>query len=84
MGPRRFPDLPAPDDVRMKGFRGRAEVEAVQRMVDQVSTPLATEIVPVMDCAGRVLTEEVDAPVDIPGFDRAAMDGFALKGEETF
>ncbi len=84
MAPRRFPDLPVPDDVRMKGFRGRAEVAAVQRMVDQVSTPLAGETVPVMDCAGRVLVEEVDAPVDIPGFDRAAMDGFALKGEETF
>jgi molybdopterin molybdotransferase len=84
MGPRRFPDLPAPDDVRMKGFRGRAEVAAVQRMVDKISTPLAGELVPVMDCAGRVLADALDAAVDVPGFDRAAMDGFALKGEETF
>jgi molybdopterin molybdotransferase len=31
-----------------------------------------------------VLAEDVRAEVDVPGFARAAMDGYAAKGEETF
>jgi len=31
-----------------------------------------------------VLARRVTSSVDVPGFDRAAMDGYALRGEETF
>jgi molybdopterin molybdotransferase len=31
-----------------------------------------------------VLAEDVTAPVPVPGFARAAMDGYAVRGEETF
>jgi putative molybdopterin biosynthesis protein len=33
---------------------------------------------------GRVLAEDVFSEIDVPGFDRAAMDGFALVSESTF
>jgi molybdopterin molybdotransferase len=33
---------------------------------------------------GRVLAEDVVADVDVPGFDRSAMDGYAVRGEDTF
>ena len=33
---------------------------------------------------GRVLAEDIRSPSDIPPFDRAAMDGFAVRGEDTF
>lgn len=33
---------------------------------------------------GRVLVGEITAPADIPGFDRATMDGFAVKSGSTF
>jgi len=33
---------------------------------------------------GRVLAEDIRSPSDIPSFDRAAMDGFAVRGEDTF
>lgn len=33
---------------------------------------------------GRVLVDEIVAPADIPGFDRATMDGFAVKSGSTF
>ena len=39
---------------------------------------------PLLGCAGRVLAEDVRAPVDVPGFARAAMDGYAVRGEDTF
>jgi len=31
-----------------------------------------------------VLAEDVVAPVDVPGFDRANVDGFAVRAEDTF
>jgi molybdopterin molybdotransferase len=33
---------------------------------------------------GRILAEDVTADLDIPGFDRATMDGYALQGAATF
>ena len=33
---------------------------------------------------GRVLAEDIRSSSDIPPFDRAAMDGFAVRGEDTF
>ena len=46
--------------------------------------PLGSERVPIGEAACRVLAEEVRAEVAITPFDRAAMDGYALRGEETF
>jgi molybdopterin molybdotransferase len=76
--------LPPFFDVRMRGFRDRAEVEDVQRLLDDRVRPLSTESVPVAQAAGRVLSEAVTAEVAVPGFDRAAMDGYAVRAEETF
>ena len=36
------------------------------------------------DALGRVLAEDVVAPVDVPGFDRSNVDGFAVRAEDTF
>src|SRR5207249_3656015 len=36
------------------------------------------------DAAGRVLAVDIRAGDAVPPFDRAAMDGFAVRGEETF
>ncbi|MFQ5670863.1 MAG: gephyrin-like molybdotransferase Glp [Acidobacteriota bacterium] len=79
------PGARRPDpDVRMKGFRQRAEVDEVLRMVLAAADPLPAEKVPVTRCSGRVLAEDVVAPVDVPSFRRSAMDGYALAGPETF
>ena len=37
-----------------------------------------TETVPLIDGDGRVLAEDVRLDRDVPGFDRATMDGFAV------
>jgi putative molybdopterin biosynthesis protein len=47
-------------------------------------TPLEAEDVRVGDALQRVLALDVQAPVDVPGFDRANVDGFALHAEDTF
>jgi molybdopterin molybdotransferase len=71
-------------DVRMRGFAERADVEAVEAHLARDTRPLDAEDVPLLDCAGRVLAREIDAGVDVPGFARSAMDGYALRGEESF
>ena len=76
--------LPAPRDVRMRGFRDRADVDAVVDLIATRITPPVEEEVTLEACAGRVLARDVAAPADLPGFRRAAMDGFALRGRETF
>ena len=48
------------------------------------AAPLPAESVPLSVALGRVLAEDVRAPVDVPGFDRSNMDGFAVHAEDTF
>ncbi len=45
--------------------------------------PLGEETVALARCLGRVLARDMVAPVDVPGFDRASVDGFALRAEDT-
>ncbi|UCH37090.1 MAG: molybdopterin biosynthesis protein, partial [Candidatus Bathyarchaeota archaeon] len=35
-------------------------------------------------CGGRILGEDVEAPIDVPPFDRAAMDGYAVNAQDTY
>lgn len=72
------------EDVRMRGFRERATVErAIEVALDGV-VALAGEQVPVTECAGRTLAEDVTSEVDVPPFRRATMDGFAVWAEDTY
>ncbi len=71
-------------DVRMRGFAERADVEEVDAFLERSARPLEGERVALLDCVGRVLAEDVVADVDVPGFPRAAMDGYAIRGEESF
>jgi molybdopterin molybdotransferase len=71
-------------DVRMRGFRERSEVEDVIRLLEAWVVPLPAEAVALAGAAGRVLAADVTAEVNVPAFDRAAMDGYALRASETF
>ncbi len=68
----------------MQGFASRADVEDVEGFLAREVTALAAEGVDLAGCAGRVLAEDVRSRVDVPGFDRSAMDGYAVRGEDTF
>jgi molybdopterin molybdotransferase len=71
-------------DIRMRGFQHRAEVAAVVCLLETRLQPLAAEAVDLPQAAGRVLAADVLAEAPVPAFDRAAMDGYALRGSETF
>jgi putative molybdopterin biosynthesis protein len=46
--------------------------------------PLDGEVVPLSGALGRVLAEDVVAPLDVPSFDRSNVDGFAVQAADTF
>src|SRR5262249_12921400 len=46
--------------------------------------PLSTEDVHLAEALHRVLARDVLAPLDVPGFDRANVDGFAVRATDTF
>jgi molybdopterin molybdotransferase len=71
-------------DVRMRGFAERADVDEVDRFLAEQVAPLGERDVDVLDAAGRVLAVDIRADVDVPPFRRSAMDGYAVRGEDTF
>lgn len=70
--------------MRLRGFAARADVAEVESFLAAASAPLPAEPVELLACAGRVLAEDVRAAVSVPGFARSAMDGFALRGADSF
>ncbi len=44
---------------------------------------LSSETIPLLASLGRVLANNIFSPIDIPPFDRASMDGFAVIAEDT-
>ena len=45
--------------------------------------PLGAEAVPLSEALGRVLASAIVAEVDVPGFDRSSVDGFAVRAADT-
>jgi molybdopterin molybdotransferase len=71
-------------DPRMKGFRSRTSVADLAAWIDETIEALPSEGVPLEAAWGRVLADDVIAPDAVPPFDRCAMDGYAVRAEETF
>jgi molybdopterin molybdotransferase len=62
----------------MRGFSRRHTVAAALAWLDAQLHPLAAETVPLRRAAGRGLVDAVVSGFDVPGFDRASMDGYAV------
>ena len=58
--------------------------EAIQTLLQNLSVELEKEQVAVDASLGRIVAADVISDVDLPPFDRAAMDGFAVKAEDTY
>jgi molybdopterin molybdotransferase len=58
-------------------------IEEAQRLILERVRPLEAEVVPLEDAVGRVLAEAARAAVDLPPFPSSAMDGFALRAQDT-
>ena len=73
-----------PNDPRMRGFRSRTGVDEAIALIAGRVRALGAESIDFTQAAGRILAREVVASEPVPPFDRAAMDGYAVRGEETF
>ena len=72
-------------DRREAGFKRRTRVaDALATLLDAADPHGRTEPVPLADADGRVVAESIDAPAPVPSYDRAAMDGYAVRAEDTF
>ncbi|MGD8251832.1 MAG: molybdopterin molybdotransferase MoeA [Desulfobacterales bacterium] len=62
------------------------KVQSLEAVLSRASDfqPVAEETVPLSDAIGRVLSADIAAEEDVPGFPRSTMDGFAVKGASTF
>ena len=62
------------------------KVKTVDEVLEIISNlePLASETVELGSACGRVLAAEILAPEPVPHFDRAVMDGYAVRAKDTF
>ena len=64
-----------------KRFCGAAD--ALDMLIRRSQPIERTELLSILQAEGRVLSQDIFSPVVLPGFDRAAMDGFAVRSEDT-
>ena len=73
------------DDRHEVGFTDRTRLaDARAALLAAVEPHDRTETVPLGAADGRVLAASVTAPRPVPGYDRAAMDGYAVRARDTF
>src|SRR5437867_12889409 len=56
--------------------------EALARILNSVPAPIP-EAVPLSEADGRVVTEQLRSPIDLPPFDNSAMDGYAVRAADV-
>lgn len=54
--------------------------DALDKILKQIELVQA-ESIPLSHCSGRILREDIKLRIDLPPFDRSAMDGYALAGQ---
>ena len=67
-----------------KEFRDLAPPEEAHEAIESLDLRSDDETVPLREARGRVLAERIDAELDVPGFDRASVDGYAVQAADTF
>jgi len=68
-----------------KVFRDVVTIDEARNLLFDYFTPKRTiETVPLYLAVNRVLAKDVYALTDVPPFDRATMDGYAVRAEDTF
>lgn len=69
----------------MKPFRQLISFEEAKKIITENTQEMErSEEVDIVDAVDRVLAADIYAPFNVPGFKRAAMDGYAVRAEDTF
>ena len=56
--------------------------EALEQLLAEIA-PLAVEEAPILECLDRVLAHDATADIDLPPFTNSAMDGYAVRADDT-
>jgi molybdenum cofactor synthesis domain-containing protein len=71
--------------TRMRPIRETIPLDEALALLLEACPPIErTERVPLDEADGRVPAGEVQSAIDVPPFDRAAMDGYAVRAADTF
>lgn len=57
--------------------------DARRLLFESVGVTARSETVPLAQAHGRAVSSDIRAPIDVPAFDRAAMDGYALRATDS-
>ncbi len=70
----------------MRGFKERMRVDDALKLYFEKANlkRLGSEKVDLLNAYNRVLSQDIVAKYDVPHFDRSAVDGYAVKAENTF
>ena len=60
----------------------RTVAEALELLLERAPRPTRHAVVPLPDALGRVLAGTVTSPIDVPGWDNSAMDGYAVNSAD--
>jgi len=67
-----------------KVFRNLKSLEEVKDLIMRYERAERREKISIWDAFGRILAEDIVSGVDVPGFDRVMLDGYAVRAEDTF
>lgn len=72
--------------ARLKGFKKLTNIDSALSIFLEELKPdrLNSERIPIQAAFGRVTVKDIRAKYYLPPFDRSAVDGYALKAEDTF
>ncbi len=56
--------------------------QAIEQLLSQATAIAGSEQVDLAAAAGRILARDLASPIDVPGFDNSAMDGYALHSRD--
>ncbi len=70
--------------TKMRPFKGTISLDEARTIIDRSILPITrVERVSLDHASGRVLAETVTSSTDVPPFARAAMDGYAVRAQDT-
>ena len=72
--------------IRLRGFKELTPIEKALKLFFDAVKPrkLESELVPVQEAYGRITAKDIIASRDLPPFNRSAVDGYAVRAEDTF
>jgi len=71
--------------TKMEPFRELISYEKAKEVISESIKPIErVESIPIEEAHDRILAENIVAETFVPSFDRASMDGYAVKAEDTY